>query len=267
MKSTKMNVAAPPPRWQNPSWVIWLGVALFLIFFGHGLLISQLTPERFVRGFFRLGSFLSQAFPPQVTRLDSILRAALETFEMALVGTVAGALLSLPLALLAAHNTSPHPFLEGVSRSFIAFMRAVPDLVWGLLFVVVVGLGPGPGILAITVDVIGFCGKFFAERIEELDPGPIEALRVLGASEMAVIAGAVIPGAIPSFIASTLYALEKSIRAAVVLGLVGAGGIGVELATSMQLLRYSEALTIILVIFAAVIVVERISGAIRRVTI
>lgn len=256
-----------PRRWKKPSPILLVGLGIFLALFLHGVWIANLTPERIFRGFFRLGDFLNQAFPPNFSRLNNILRATLETFEMALVGTVAGAILSLPFSVLAAKNTSPHPLAYQFSRAIITLMRVIPDLIWGLIFIIVVGLGPGAGILAIAVDVIGFCGKFFAERIEEIDPGPVEALRALGASELAIIVGAILPATLPSFVASTLYSLESSVRSAVVLGLVGAGGIGVELSTSMQLLRYDEALTVILVIFIVVILVEQVSTVIRKAVI
>lgn len=253
-----------PTRWKRPTKVIWLGWIIFISFLLHGMYISELTPNRFANGFTRLIDFLLQSFPPDPGRFSNILLATLETFEMALVGTVAGAVLSLPLALLAARNTSPHRIVYFTARTFIAFLRSVPDLVWGLIFLVAVGLGPGTGMLAITVDVMGFCGRFFAEKIEEIDSGPVDALRMTGASHAGVITGAIIPAAFPSFIATTLYSLELSVRSAVVLGLVGAGGIGVELSASMQLMRYDEALMIILVIFVVVIAVERVSAGIRK---
>lgn len=242
-----------------------MGLLICFAFFAHGLWISDLTPARIWQGFFRLGDFLDQAVPPDPSRLGSIVRATLETFEMALVGTIFGALLSLPLSILAAKNTAPHPVVFTVSRSFVTLLRVIPDLIWGLIFIIVVGLGPGAGILAITVDVIGFCGKFFAERIEEIDSGPVEALRAIGASEASIVMGAIFPTTLPSFVASTLFSLESSVRSAVVLGLVGAGGIGVELSTSMQLLRYDEALMVIIVIFGVVLLVEEISSWIRKI--
>lgn len=254
----------PPVRWQRPSPVLFVIGVVMLGIFLHGVSISGLTPERMVRGIFRLYEFLDSAFPPDLTRLPNILKATLETFEMALVGTVFGALLSLPLGLLAAKNTTPHRFVYRGTRFFIGFLRAIPDLIWGLIFIVVVGLGPGPGILAITVDVMGFCGRFFAERIEEVEPGTVDALKALGASQAGIVVGAILPATSASFVASTLFSLESSVRSAVVLGLVGAGGIGVELATSMQLLRYDQAMTIILVIFLVVIAVEQVSSTIRR---
>ena len=261
---TKSPRTELPPRWRKPSFTIWLGVGILLAFFLHGLSISDLTPERIYRGFFRLGEFLAEAFPPKPDRLHKVIAATIETFEMALVGTVFGAVLSLPLSLLAAKNTSTNRTIYSLSRGFITLLRVIPDLVWGLLFIVVVGLGVGAGVMAITVDVMGFCGKFFAERIEEIDPKPVEALRALGASQWGIIVRAIFPATMPSFVASTLYSLEASVRSAVVLGLVGAGGIGVELATSMQLLRYDEALMTIIVIFVVVLLVEQVSAIVRR---
>lgn len=253
-----------PPRFGRPSPLAFVVLVAALAFFVHGLATSELTPARLTGGFGELASFLSRAFPPALGRLPDVARATLETFEMALVGTTVGAILSLPLALLAARNTNPHAVLYGLFRALITFLRAVPDLVWGLVFVVTVGLGPAAGVLALVVDAMGFCGRFYAERIEEIDPGPSEALRATGATPLGVIAGAVVPAALPSFVATTLFALEGATRSAVVLGLVGAGGIGIELSTSIQLLRYDEALTIILVIFAVIVGVERLSAAIRR---
>ena len=253
-----------PPRWRRPSpfaWIIWVA---FLAFFIHGLWSSEIELSDLAGSLPNLVDFLAQALPPSLERIGAVSLATLETFEIAVIGTAFGALLSLPLALLAARNTTPHKSVYYVSRGFISFLRSVPDLVWGLIFVVVVGLGPIAGICAITVDTVGFCGRFFSERVEELEPGPIKALQATGASVYGVISGAIVPAAFPSFVATTMFALELATRSAVVLGIVGAGGIGVELTTSMQLLRYDEALTIILVIFAVVIGVERLSSVIRR---
>ncbi len=129
---------------------------------------------------------------------------------------------------------------------------------------VAVGLGPLAGILAIIMDTIGFCARFFAERIEEIDPRPATALSAAGASRGAVMAGAILPECFPSFVATSLVSVEKAVRSAVVLGLVGASGIGVELTSAMNLFRYKEALTIILVVLVVVIAVEQLAGAIRR---
>lgn len=263
--STLHEARDAPPRLRRPSafaFVSLVAVAAFLI---HGWTQGVLVDgSSLVIGGGRLWNFLGQALPPDIERLPAILESLLLTFEMAVLGTIIGAILSLPLAILAARNTSPHPVLYTAARGFISVCRTVPDMVWGLIFVIAVGLGPEAGTLALAVDVLGFCGRFFAEAIEETDPGPLQALRSNGAAEHAVILGGVLPACFPSFVASTMFALESATRSSVVLGLVGAGGIGIELATSMTLLRYDEAMTIILAIFLVVLGVERTSSHLRR---
>lgn len=241
--------------------VIVIALALLTHGYRQGV---RLEPATLVDGAGRLVDFVADAFPPDLDRLRPILEALLVTLEMALLGTIIGVVLSVPLAVAAARNTSPHPIVYGLARGLVALFRTIPDLVWGLVFVVAVGLGPKAGVLAIAVDVMGFCGRFFAERIEEIDPGIVESLRATGAGRSSVLAGGVLPACLPSFVATSMFALESSTRSSVVLGLVGAGGIGIELSVSMQLLRYQEAMTIILSIFVVVLGVERLSSALRR---
>jgi phosphonate transport system permease protein len=217
-----------------------------------------------VEGLGRLGSFFADAIPPDTERIGPILSSLLLTLEMALLGTIIGVILSLPLAVLAAQNTSPHRSIYLASRGLITVCRTIPDLVWALIFVIAVGLGPQAGVLAIAVDVMGFCGRFFADAIEEMDPGAAEGLAATGAPKRSVILGAIFPSILPSIVATSMFALEQATRSSVVLGLVGAGGIGVELSVSMTLMRYDEALMIILAIFVVVVIVERLSAAIRR---
>jgi phosphonate transport system permease protein len=183
---------------------------------------------------------------------------------MALVGCILGLILAFPIAVLAAEGLSPHPVLKHAARALIALFRTVPDLVWALLFVIAVGLGPAAGVMAIMVDKIGFAGRFFAEAMEEADKGPQEALATIGATRTGLIFSAVVPLALPSFVATSLFSLEKAVRGSVILGLVGAGGIGVELKVAFDLFNYDTAATIILAIFALVIAVEQVSNVIRR---
>jgi phosphonate transport system permease protein len=243
-----------------------VGVVLVLVIgtlFVRGVLESNITLERAVSAGPRLWQFLERAVPPDWAMIPSMFDAMLTTLEMALVGTVLGVAVSLPAALLAARNTSPHPAIASGARLVITTFRALPELVWALIFIVAVGLGPFAGILAIAVDVVGFAGRFFAERIEEIDRGPVEALTSTGAGRLTVIATAVIPPALPSFTGTSLYTFEKSVRSAVILGLVGVGGIGVEFDLAMTLFRYDEAMAILLLILVTLIAVERLSMAIR----
>lgn len=253
-----------PNRFERPGavrFVILVALAAFVLWAFSG---SGLSLEKLVRGVPAVGSILDRMFPPSLDRLDSILWSLLVTFQMAVAGCVLGLLLSLPLAILAADGLSPHPVIRWISRGLIALFRTVPDLVWALLFVIAVGLGPAAGVLAIMVDTIGFAGRFYAEAMEESDKGPREALTAIGARRSGMIFSAVIPDAMPAFVATSLFCLEKATRSSVVLGLVGAGGIGVELKVAFDLFDYDTAATIILVVFLLVVAVEQIGGTLRR---
>lgn len=255
---------APPPRLTRPPWWVVLVAAVAGVLVVDGARSgATVDPANLVEGTGRLAEFLADAFPPDLTRWQAILEALLVTVEMAVVGTLIGVALSLPIGVAAARTTTPHRLVYAAARGLISLFRTIPDLIWGLVFVITVGLGPEAGVLAIVADVIGFCGRFFAEAIEEAPPGPIEALRAAGASGLGVLLGAVLPACRPSFVATGLFALESATRSSVVLGVVGAGGIGIELTVSMQLLRYDEAMAIILAIFVVVVAMERLSSAIR----
>ncbi|TQM14062.1 phosphonate ABC transporter, permease protein PhnE [Pseudonocardia kunmingensis] len=257
--------SGPPERFARPSAAGFLAVVVVVAFVVHGWIGGvALRPADLVEGVGRLGEFLADAFPPDLDRIGAIGSALLVTFEIALLGTLIGVVLSVPLAVAAARNTTPHRLVHLVTRAFISVCRTIPDLVWALIFVVSVGLGPQAGVLAVAVDVLGLCGRFFAESIEEIDDGVLDGLRAGGAPGHAVIAGAVLPTCLPSFAGTSMFAMESALRSSVTIGLVGAGGIGIELSVSMSLLRYDEALTIILAIFVVVLCVERISAALRR---
>lgn len=265
LKEPRGGVTRPPSRFQRPSpaaFVVLVAVAGFLV---HGYTQgAKLDPVSLAEGVPPIMSFLGEAFPPDFSRLGPIALSLLVTFEMALLGTIFGIILSVPIAVCAARNTTPHPVLYGIARGAISLFRTIPDLVWGLIFVIAVGLGPEAGVLAIAVDVMGFCGRFFAESIEEIDPGVMDSARCTGAGPLAVLLGTVLPSALPSFVAHSMFSLESATRSSVVLGLVGAGGIGIELSVAMGLLRYDEAFTIIIAIFVVVLGVERLSSEIRR---
>ncbi|MCG8380805.1 MAG: phosphonate ABC transporter, permease protein PhnE [Gammaproteobacteria bacterium] len=208
--------------------------------------------------------FLSRAWPPSTDRLAAVGLSILETFQMALVGTLVGIVLSLPLAILGAKGLTGSRSLYFLSRSIVALFRTVPDLVWALIFVITVGLGPFAGTLAIMVDTIGFCGRFFAEAMEDVDKAPSEALVATGAKRLDAIFAAVIPAAMPAFITTSLFALEKATRSSVILGLVGAGGVGIELKVAMDFFDYPLAMSIIVMIFALVLAVERLGVWARK---
>lgn len=253
-----------PERFKKPSFLGATGWLIIIYLFVQGIFASEITFHRLFSGLLNMGKFLISAFPPDPARFIFIADAMYETFQIAFIGTVAGVFISLPFALLSARNMTPYPTIRTAMKGIVSTMRTIPDLVWALIFVISVGLGPLAGILTIMVDTIGFCARFFSERMEEMDEGPVQALQSTGSSKMGVITGAVIPICFPSFVATSLFAFEKAIRSAVVLGLVGAGGIGVELSTSITLRKFNEALMIILFILIVVLLFEQISTRIRK---
>jgi len=265
-----MEKEGTPKKVTVPARVPSAGIAGFLAYLTAGSLIiwsltgSELSMPQLLRGFPEMGRLVGEMFPPATDRMASIGFTLFETFQMAIAGTFFGVILSLPLAVLSARNLSPHWSIYFLTRGVITFCRTVPDLIWAIIFVITVGLGPFAGVLALTVDTVGFCARFFAEAMEEADGGPPEALAALGASRTDIVISAVFPATLPSMIATSLFAFEKSTRSSVVLGLVGAGGIGVELMTALDLYDYQNVSSILLCIFVMVIFVERFSAFLRR---
>ncbi len=186
-----------------------------------------------------------------------------ETIEIALWATILSVLLSAPIAVLAAANYTPHRALYYAARGLVSFLRAIPELVSALFLVLAFGFGPIAGILALGLHAAGFLGKFYAEDIEAADKKPQEALRALGASKLRVLRSAVLPQVAPAYVAYTLYILDRNVRMATVVGLVGAGGIGQELKGRYDLFEYDHVGTILVVIFATVFLLDQISARLR----
>jgi phosphonate transport system permease protein len=256
-----------PPRFRHLGLPAYAGLLVVLALVISSLVATAPTLASLSRGITRLfapSGLLMQMFPPDFSRIVPISWKLLETLQMAVAGCALGLIFAVPFAILATDRLSPHPLVRTVARAVIALFRTVPDLVWAIVFIIVVGLGPAAGVLAIMVDKIGFAGRFFAEAMEETDPGPQDALRAIGASRLGIIVSAVFPACLPSFTATSLFALEKSVRGSAALGLVGAGGIGVDLKVAFDLFNYDEALAIILLMLGLVVMVEQGSGWIRR---
>jgi len=241
-----------------------LGGIAFLVVVAQAWIFVQARPQDLITGAHGMADILRRAWPPDFAKLPDTLRPALETVDIGVFGTVFGLVFALPLAVLAARNTTPAQPIYFVARAIIAFARAVPDLVWALIFVTAVGLGPFPGALAIMVHSVGMLGRLFAEVIEDMDMGPVEALTMTGATRMQIFSHAVVPGVLPSLLGITLYRLDENIRSSLVLGFVGAGGLGFELLSAMNLFQYRIVSLLLLVMFVLVMAAERMSAALRR---
>ncbi len=220
--------------------------------------------QRLVEGAPALAQLADEMVPPDFTRFAFWLRPLGDTLAMSVAGTALAVALSLPLALLAAPNTAPHPLVYTVARTLLAFMRSVPEIILGIIFVAAVGFGALPGVLALALHSTGMVGKFYAEAIEHVDPKPLEAARAAGASPFQVITHAVLPQVLPQLSDITLYRWEYHFRASAVLGIVGAGGIGFELMAALRLIRYDQVSAILLTILACVVVVDATGAALRK---
>lgn len=257
----------PPPRFLHPPlWqylvLLLLGVFLLASLDGSGL--TKLTWQDLFNIPGKVLYILGHMFPPSLDRLATVGQAMLQTLEMALIGNLIGIPLSLGLAVLCARNLAPHPLIYAITRMIVTFLRTTPSLVWAIFLIVAVGLGPRAGTVTLILATIGFCGRFFAEAMEEVDPGPREALTAMGSSHTGAIVCAVIPAAMPAFINTALFNLEHTTRSSAVLGIVGAGGIGIELMVSIKTFHYDEAATIIILVFLVVMGVEQLCARIRR---
>lgn len=188
----------------------------------------------------------------------------LQTMEMTFLATSIALVISLPLGVMAAKNASPHPAIFHATRNLLTMMRALPELVWALVFVSAVGLGPLPGIMALSFVTVGFMGKFFAESIEVVDPRQVEGVVAHGASWLQLRTFAHFPQAFPDFVGTVMYILDHNLRAAAILGLVGAGGIGYDLVMAMRMFDYGRLLPIAISIYVVVTLLDRASDKFRR---
>ena len=253
-----------PPRFERPSALAFLGYAAGIVILVWSFEGAGWSVERIMRAPASLADFLDRAWPPATDSLSRLTWKMVETLQIALSGAALGVVLALPVALLAARGLVAGRTVNQAVRTILGFVRAVPDIAWALVFVVAVGLGPFAGMLAIMVDTIGFCGRFFADDMEATDKGPAEALTATGARRIDVVACATVPAAMPAFVSTALYALEKAVRSSTILGLVGAGGIGIELKVGFDLFDYPTAMTVILMIAVVVIGIEQLGVWARR---
>ncbi len=249
------------PKWKYKGLLI--GILVVIIYY-WALSGTDTSPTNFVKGIPFMADFVKRMFPPDISNLGTFLMKAAETLQMAIIGSTLGALIAFPLSFLAARNIMPNKFVYHTVRTIFDACRGINEIVWGLIFVSMVGLGPFPGVLALTAHVTGALGRYFSEAIETADPEAIKAIISTGANKIQVITGGIFPQVKPLFIDYILYYLENNFRAATVLGLVGAGGIGMELLTSMRLFRNREVLTILIIMVVMVTAIDRVSAYIRK---
>jgi phosphonate transport system permease protein len=254
----------PPKRASIATTGRTLGVLATLAVMVWAFSGTGFSPLELWRGLPALGDLLGRMLPPDVTILPDLVDPILETVRMAVVGTVLAAFIALPFGVMAARNVSPHPAVRRVVRPVLNALRTIPELIFALLFVAAVGLGPVAGILAILLGNLGFLGKVYSEALEAVDPRPVDAVKGLGATRGQAAWFAVIPQALPIMASFVLYLLEINFRAATILGVVGAGGIGFELQAAIRLFQYQNMMMIILLIGVCVTLIDQLSSVVRR---
>lgn len=249
------------------AWSGWLGAVALVVFSFQ--LISEVTIWAFVWDAPNQGADLvGRMFPPRWTYANQLWKAMWDTINMATLGTGLAVLLGVPVAFLAAHNTTPSALLvRPVAIFVIVASRSINSLIWALLLVVVFGPGTLAGILAIALRSIGFIGKLLYEAIEEIDRTQVEAVTATGASRAQVLAWGIVPQVMPAFAGITVFRWDINIREATVLGLVGAGGIGMQLQASINTLAWPQVTVIFALILVTVVVSEWLSARVRHAVI
>ena len=235
-----------------------------LLFYAGCLWVAEVDPQRLMEGLPRLFRWSARAWPPDFSEGTLFLRRAAETVGMATIGTTLAAVLAAPWCLLAARTITPNPVLHYPARWFLNIFRGIDSFVFALLFVAAVGLGPFAGVLGIAMHSTGSVAKLWAEAIEAMETGPIEAAQLTGANRLKIVTFVVLPDVIPSLVSILLYLWEFNVRASTVLGIVGAGGIGQELKNSVDLLDFPRLLAILLIILALVTAIDQLSAWLRR---
>lgn len=225
---------------------------------------TEVNLVKLIGGVPEIIALLKRMLPPNTATLGGLLWPMVETMEMALLGTTLPIFLAVPLSFLAAGNTSPHKSVLVCARVFAAFLRTVPDLVWGMILVSAVGLGAMPGVLALTLHAIGGLTKMFYEGIENVPKGPVDAFYALGASRSRIVLFVIIPSVLPTMISSVLLYWEYNNRSAAVLGLVGAGGIGIALTQALADFRYRDVSMCLLVIVVVLVAIDLLSAHLRK---
>lgn len=260
------SLAAAAAAAQRPGLARYLGWAAVLLLLAGSWNGADMRPLDLIRDSGNMASYASEFFPPNFTNWRFYVDEMLVTLQIAVWGTALAVISAVPLGLLASSNIVPWWVYQPVRRVLDAF-RAINEMVFAMLFVVAVGLGPFAGVLALWVHTAGTLAKLFSEAVEAIDPQPVEGIRSTGASALHEIVYGVIPQVMPLWISYTLYRFEANVRSASVVGMVGAGGIGVVLWEIIRGFQYAETAAVMIIIVVTVSLIDLVSARIRKVMI
>ncbi|PRT03520.1 phosphonate ABC transporter, permease protein PhnE [Bacillus wiedmannii] len=253
------SIPKPPSKLKH----MLTAILVILLLWGSSVQVDA-SFLKLVVGFPNMIDLLKEMVPPDWSYFQVITTAMLDTIRMAIIGTTLGAILAIPLALFAASNVFTSTFLYGPARLVLNFIRTIPDLLLAAIFVAIFGIGPLPGILALTFFSIGLVAKLLYESMESIDPGPLEAMTAVGANKVQWIVYGVIPQVKAHFVSYVLYTFEVNVRAAAVLGLVGAGGIGLYYDRTLGFLQYQQTASIIIYTLVVVLLIDYVSTLLRE---
>ena len=249
------------PQWSWRTYISILSLLSILIFIVNDLEINFL--ELFSDSLKYFGDIFKRMLPPDFSNFKNLIYSMFETIEIAFLGTFIAIALSIPVGLFSARNLAPNYGVFLVARIVTIFFRAIPEFIIAMILVIAIGFGAIPGVLALGIHTMGFLAKFYAEDIEHINKGPIDALKSSGATKSQIISFGVIPQILPSFVANNLYILDRNVRMATMLGIVGAGGIGYELQSSFRMFEYERVSAIIILIFVTIFLIDHFSAFIR----
>ena len=250
------------PQW---SWKTYTSISFFVIIMGLIIIDLEVKPLDLLSNTFTyLVDVIDRMLPPDFSGIFALMRSMIETIEIAILGTLIAVTLSVPVGLFSARNIAPNFFIFLICRVITVFFRAIPEFIMAMVLVIAIGFGAMPGVLALGFHTMGFLAKFYAEDIEHVNSGPIEALNSIGATRAQCISFAVIPQIMPSFIGNNLYILDRNIRMATMLGIVGAGGIGYELQSAFRMFNYPRVSAIVIIIFITIFFIDLLSSIIRK---
>jgi phosphonate transport system permease protein len=257
------NAAVLPPRALKRSIGNILGWAVALAILVWAWDGADMRPAELIRDSGNMVHFLAGFFPPDFLEWQSYLSEMLVTVQIAVWGTVLAVICAVPCGILSAENIAPWWIYQPMRRAMDA-ARAINEMVFAMLFVVAVGLGPFAGVLALWVHTTGILAKLFSEAVEAIDPSPVEGIRATGASRLEEVIFGVIPQVLPLWISYSLYRFESNVRSATVLGIVGAGGIGMILWEVIRGFQYAETAAIVITIVCSVSIIDIVSQRLRR---
>jgi phosphonate transport system permease protein len=254
--------ARPEP--PGPSVALIVGVVAFVAITAWAVIGLGPNFARILANLHKAPKIIGEFWPPDLAFAPRTFDGIVETFQMAVLATAIGSLIALPVAFLASRISAPNGVAMWLDRSVLSVVRSVPDILYAIIFVSVMSIGPLPGILALILFNIGVIAKLLSETIDGVDPGPIEAAHASGANHTQVVWTAVMPQVLPNYVAYALYTFELNIRASAVVGFVGAGGIGLVLDTQRKFFNYDNVAMIVLELFVMVVIIEFISERLRR---